>query len=94
MLEKRIESKVCQYAKQYGWEYVKQTGSRGDTDRYFINSQGRIIFVEFKNASGRLSKLQHRKIRRLLEKGFFTIVISSIEQGMELFDTLESLTNL
>lgn len=91
MKESKIELAVTKYAKTLGWESVKNQGqgNKGKPDRYFIKEDKRIIFVEFKTSTGEVSKLQEREINSLHEKGFYVVTIHSIEQGKELFDTLE-----
>jgi len=97
MRKSKIEKEVSKYAKEkYNWSYVKQASrlEKGQPDRYFYNTNGRIIFVEFKNARGKLSRLQERYIKDLRDKGFKVAVISSIKTGMELFDSIERLNKI
>ena len=88
MLEKDIESKSCQYAKERGWLTYKFTSParRSVPDRIFINPAGLIIFIEFKAARKVPTEAQEREIERLRKNGCFVLVIDSVEDTKILVD--------
>ena len=69
MIEKQIEKRLTEMVKERGGLCLKFTapGMRGAPDRIVITPEGRVIFVELKTVSGRLSKIQERVIRKLRE---------------------------
>ncbi len=88
MRESRIETDVCVYARSRGWLALKfvSPGASGVPDRLFIK-QGRMIFVEFKTATGTISPLQ-RHWHRLLEfHGFAVHIVNDIDAGKTLLDS-------
>lgn len=89
MTEKDVEREVCKYARtQYAAMTPKFTspGTSGVPDRIFIFPDGRILFVEFKSPTGRLTHLQERM--RLLFEGYrqTVFVINDISTGKQKID--------
>lgn len=67
-MEKHIESYLMKCSREIGGECWKWTGTLGVPDRIILLPGGRVIFVEVKQRSGRLSKMQihiHEKMRKL-----------------------------
>ena len=54
-LEKQLEEKCCEYARQKGIVAVKleNVGMVGIPDRMFIGEGGKTLFVEFKSPNGK-----------------------------------------
>ena len=71
-LEKEIERTYAQTIKDMGGECLKfvSPGNTGVPDRIILLPNGKIKFVEFKKAGGRLSKLQKYWQQRLTDLGF------------------------
>ncbi len=71
MKESTIEGRLVRSAKQAGWLALKfvSPGNAGVPDRMLISPEGRIIFVELKTETGRLSKMQKAQIERLRRHG-------------------------
>ena len=88
MLEKKIETEVCKYARSLGFDAMKQEwpGTHGAPDRLFITPQGKIFMVEFKSAKGKLSGHQARRIRRLKAMNVDVYITNNIESGKWLMD--------
>lgn len=84
--ESRIERKAKLLAQQLGWFQVKveKTSVRGFPDRLFIRN-GKTIYVEFKNETGRLSEEQVRVITQMREHGAWVYVISTLEEANAIF---------
>ncbi len=88
MRESRIETEVCNYARDRGWLALKfvSPGASGVPDRLLIR-QGRMLFVEFKTATGTVSPLQRHWHRRLEFHGCAVHTINSINAGKTLLDS-------
>ena len=86
MKESDIEKFVCNFAKDKNWLVYKfvSPGCRGVPDRIFMKD-GEMFFVEFKQPGGKLSALQHRRIKDIAAAGFHVYVIANIELGEKLF---------
>ena len=86
MLESGIEEKVQKFAEARGWlvRKMKWIGRRGAHDRLYIR-EGRVVFVEFKQAGKTPDPLQEREHRRFEEHGAEQVVIDSVAMGMEFF---------
>ena len=89
-LEKKIEKKVCEYAKEHGFLTPKFTvvSERGWPDRLFIDPDGWCVFIEFKQEGKELSKLQQYRCLQLTERSVSVLVVDSIEQGKEYVDAM------
>lgn len=90
--ESYIEAEVIKIAKRLGWRQRKMqfVGRRGCPDRWFKRNPGQLVIIEFKDPNGTLSFAQKREIRWLRENGFTVEVVDSIEQGREVFESLET----
>ena len=88
MMEKVIEKKVSEYAKKNGVISYKinSVSCRGLPDRMFLNNDGGIYFIEFKQKGKRPTELQSLKIKELQERGFKVSVIDNIEDGLNVID--------
>lgn len=88
MLERDIEKKVCDYAKDRGILTYKFTSpSRAAVpDRLFIGPTGHMWFVEFKQGGKKPTPAQEREHRRLREKMVEVWVIDSVESGKLMID--------
>lgn len=67
-MEKNVEKYLMKRSREIGGECMKWTGTLGVPDRIMLLPGGRVIFVEVKQKSGRLSKMQifiHSKLQRL-----------------------------
>lgn len=67
-MEKSVEKYLIKRSREIGGECMKWTGTLGAPDRIILLPEGRVIFVEVKQASGRLSKMQlhiHAKLKAL-----------------------------
>ena len=87
MKESNIEGKVVRYANSRGVLSLKLNvvGNRGWPDRLFIFNN-RVMFIEFKTPTGRLSEMQ-KHIHRLLEKqNIIVAVCSSVEVARSMLD--------
>jgi len=89
-LEKKIEKKVCEYAKEHGFLTPKITvvSERGWPDRLFIDPDGWCVFIEFKQSEKSLSPIQEYRCLKLTERNMSVLVVDSIEQGKEYVDTM------
>ena len=88
MLERDIEKKVCDYAKDRGCLAYKLTSpSRAAVpDRLFIGPTGHMWFVEFKQGGKKPTPAQEREHHRLREKMVEVWVIDSVESGKLMVD--------
>lgn len=89
MLEKDIERKVNDHAKETGWLQYKFTspGMRGVPDRiYFFH--GHTLCIEFKKLGARPSALQLKEMRRLKHAGITCLVIDNVTEGRGMLDQL------
>ncbi len=89
-LEKKIEKKVCEYAQKHDFLTPKVTvvSERGWPDRLFIDPEGWMVFIEFKQAGKPLQPIQEYRCTQLTERNVSVIVIDDIEQGKEYVDTM------
>ncbi|MGV3278744.1 VRR-NUC domain-containing protein [Rickettsiales bacterium LUAb2] len=87
MLEKQIESKVCEYAKKKGWWVAKfcSPSNRGVPDRILLKN-GKVLFMEFKSSVGKLSPLQQHKINEMCNLGAEVYVVNDIEYGKSIIN--------
>ena len=88
MLEKDIERKVCLYAKSKDILAVKQEwpGRRGAPDRMFITREGVSFMIEFKTATGKLTRNQSRTIVMLCDRNYPVYIVNNVETGKALMD--------
>ena len=94
MLEKQIEAKVCDYAKERGMSVYKFTSpSRSAVpDRLFIYN-GRAFFVEFKRGGQKPTAAQEREHERLRQQKINVFVIDDVEKGKWVIETMLDLIN-
>lgn len=87
MLERDVERKIAQYAKEKGMLTYKFTSPacRGVCDRIFI-SEGRVLFMEIKTLTGKLSELQRRHQKVLKNHGANAVVVYGFEHGKKVVD--------
>ena len=83
MLEKHIERKVCDYAKQCGFLVYKFTSPqrRSVPDRLLISPHGVVLFIEFKQTGKTPTEGQEREIQRLKDKNVPVFVVDDIDEG-------------
>ena len=89
-LEKKIETQVCKYAKGKGFLTPKFTvvSERGWPDRLFIDPDGWMVFIEFKQKGKPLQPIQTHRCTELTERNVSVLVVDSIEQGIEYVDAM------
>lgn len=77
MLEKNVEKKLIRAVEALGGLAIKFVSpqSAGWPDRIVLMPGGRIVFVEVKQTTGRLSKMQDYRLRQLEKLGFEIKVI-------------------
>lgn len=87
LLERDVERKIAQYAKEKGMLTYKFTSPacRGVCDRIFI-FMGRVLFMEIKTSTGKLSENQKRHQSLLRSHGANAVVVYGFEQGKETID--------
>ena len=90
MLEKDIEKKVCDYARERGLLVYKFTSPARAAvpDRLFIGPKGRVWFVEFKREGQKPTPAQEREHTRLRGHSVSVFVIDDVEQGKAVVDTM------
>lgn len=86
MLEKEIEKKLIDGIRKLGGRSYKfvSPGNNGVPDRIVILPGGRVIFVELKTMTGRLSKLQKMQTTMLSRLGCDVRVLYG-EDGVRAF---------
>ena len=88
MLEKDIERRFVRAFERRGamaWKFTSP-GRQGVPDRVVILPGGRIIFVELKTETGKLSPIQKTTIARLRAQGCEVRVVYGMEQAMALVE--------
>ncbi len=82
MLEKQIETKVCDYAKECGVGVYKFTSPARAAvpDRMFIY-KGRVFFIEFKREGQKPTPAQEREHNRMRQHQINVFVVDNVEQG-------------
>lgn len=77
MREKFVEQKLIRLVEKMGGLAIKFVSpqSVGWPDRIVLLPGGKIIFVEVKQTTGRLSKMQEYRLKQLEKLGFETHVI-------------------
>lgn len=87
MLEKQIEARVCQYAKDNGFLVYKFTSpARAAVPDRLLIRKGLFFFIEFKATGKTPTPAQLREHKRLEDAGARVYVIDSIESGIVLID--------
>lgn len=90
MLEKQIESKVCNYAKSKGVLAYKFTSPARAAvpDRMFIAPNGHVWFCEFKREGAKPTAAQQREHNTLRQQKVNVFVIDNIEAGQAMVDLM------
>lgn len=84
--EARLEDRVCQLARRIGALPVKlvAASSTGFPDRMFLY-RGRVVFMEFKSPTGKLSKKQLVVMRNMAVRGFAVHVVRDYDTAVDVF---------
>jgi hypothetical protein len=90
MLEKEIESKVCDYARSKGVLAYKFTSPARAAvpDRMFIRQDGLVWFCEFKREGQKPTPAQEREHTRLREHKVNVFVIDNVSEGKLMIDVM------
>jgi len=90
MLEKQIESKVCEYAKTKNVLVYKFTSPARAAvpDRLFIAPDGRVWFCEFKREGQKPTPAQEREHAKLRAQKVNVFVIDNVEYGKAMVDIM------
>jgi hypothetical protein len=90
MLEKQIESAVCDYAKSKGFLAYKFTSPNRAAvpDRLFILPSGHMFFVEFKAEGKTPTPAQEREHTRLRQQNVQVYVVDNIDQGKDIINSM------
>ena len=90
MLEKQIEAKVCEYARERGLLVYKFTSPARAAvpDRLFILPSGKAFFVEFKREGQKPTPAQEREHHRLRQHKVSVFVIDSVADGKAMVDLM------
>jgi hypothetical protein len=90
MLEKQIESKVCEYARSKGVLAYKFTSPARAAvpDRLFIAPDGRVWFCEFKRAGAKPTGAQEREHNTLRQQKVSVFVIDNVIEGKNMIDLM------
>ena len=90
MLEKQIEAKVCDYAKERGLLVYKFTSPARAAvpDRLFILPSGKVFFVEFKRERQKATPAQEREHMRLRQHKVSVWVIDNVVDGKAMVDLM------
>jgi hypothetical protein len=81
MTEKQIEQKLCEAIKRKGglaYKFVSP-GRVGVPDRILILPGGRVVFVEVKTLTGKLSRIQKFRLDEMWERGAEIRVLYGLE---------------
>lgn len=86
MLEREIETTVCNFAKSKGWLVFKfsSPNHKGVPDRIFIKA-GRFLMIEFKAPGKKPTALQVKTINGIREQEVEVYVIDNVKEGKKLF---------
>ena len=90
MLEKQIESKVCDYAKTKNVLVYKFTSPARAAvpDRLFIAPDGRVWFCEFKREGQKPTPAQEREHAKLRAQKVNVFVIDNVEDGKAMINLM------
>ena len=90
MLEKQIESKVCEYARSKGVLAYKFTSPARAAvpDRLFITPHGCVFFCEFKAPGKKPTEAQAREHQRLRDQKVTVFVIDDVSEGKNMIDVM------
>jgi hypothetical protein len=90
MLEKDIEAKVCEYARNKGVLAYKFTSPARAAvpDRLFIGPDGRMWFCEFKRGGQVPTPAQYREHDKLRQHMVNVFVIDNVNEGKLMIDVM------
>jgi len=90
MLEKQIEAKVCEYARERGLLVYKFTSPARAAvpDRLFILPSGKIFLVEFKREGQKPTPAQEREHHRLRQHKVSVLVIDNVVDGQAMVNEM------
>ncbi len=88
MLERDIEKRVKDYARSKGWLAYKFTspGHAFVPDGLFIDPDGKVLFIEFKQFGKKATAGQLREHFRMIQQGVEVYVVDNVEYGKEIID--------
>ena len=88
MLEKQIESNVCNYARTKGMMAFKFTSPARAAvpDRLFITPTGKFFFIEFKRTGAKPTPSQEREHTRLRNQNALVYVVDNVPDGKTIID--------
>lgn len=91
MKESQIERRLIEGVKRLGGMCLKfvSPGTLGVPDRIIITAKGRVIFVELKTETGRLTKIQRYVIGEMQKRGADARVVKGIDEVKELLAEIE-----
>ena len=91
MKESQIELRLVEGVKRLGGMCLKfvSPGTLGVPDRIIITAKGRVIFVELKTETGRLTKIQRYVIGEMQKRGADARVVKGIDEVKELLAEIE-----
>ena len=91
MKESQIERRLVEGVKRLGGMCLKfvSPGTIGVPDRIIITAKGRVIFVELKTETGRLTKIQRYVIGEMQKRGADARVVKGIDEVKELLAEIE-----
>lgn len=91
MKESQIERRLVEGVKRLGGMCLKfvSPGTLGVPDRIIITEKGRVIFVELKTETGRLTKIQRYVIGEMQKRGADARVVKGIDEVKELLAEIE-----
>ena len=89
VLEKTIESKVCNYAKKLGFLVYKilSPTSVGIPDRMFIYNK-LVFFIEFKKPGGVISAKQNQIFNNMSSHSINVYIVNNLNQGIFIIDEI------
>lgn len=91
MKESQIERRLVEGVKRLGGMCLKfvSPGTLGVPDRIIITAKGRVIFIELKTETGRLTKIQRYIIGEMQKRGADARVVKGIDEVKELLAEIE-----
>lgn len=91
MKESQIERRLVEGVKRLGGMCLKfvSPGTLGVPDRIIITAKGRVIFVELKAETGRLTKIQRYVIGEMQKRGADARVVKGVDEVKELLAEIE-----
>lgn len=89
-LEKEIEQRVCQYAKQLGvlcYKFLSQS-KRSVPDRIYLTPSGLVFFIEFKRKNCRPTPAQELEIAKIRKQKVACFVVSDVATGKSIISDM------